>query len=203
MRLTGEDADLQEAVTYARHALDRAGRLGAKIVVFGSGPARMVPEGFAVPRAFAQLVQLLREIAPLAEENGLTIAIEHLNRTECNIINSLAQACHLAECVNRSSVQVLADYYHLARENERIEDVLVLWAGRRLRHVHCSAPTGRVYPNEIEVNFSAFCRTLAEIGYDDRMSVEAYSKDFENDAAAALRLLRQLMTPGRHHERID
>ena len=190
MRLTGEDAHLQEAVTYAQHALDRAGRLGVKIVVFGSGPARMVPEEFPTAQALEQLARMLREIAPLAQENSLTIAIEHLNRTECNIVNSLDEACRLAESVDRPSVQVLADYYHLVRENETIEHVQD--AGKRIRHVHCSVPEGRVYPKETDPNFSDFCRTLAQIDYDDRMSVEAYSKDFDQDASATLRLLRQL-----------
>src|SRR6476646_9654559 len=188
MRHTGEDVDLQEAATYARHALGRAGRLGAKIVVFGSGPARMVPEGFLKTQAFDQLVRLLEEIAPVAAENSVVVAIEHLNRTECNIVNTLAEACQLAERVDRASVQVLADYYHLAFEQEPLEHVVD--AGQRIRHVHCSVPEGRGYPKETDPSFSDFCHTLAEIGYDDRMSVEAYSKDFESDAAAALRLLR-------------
>lgn len=190
MRLTGESAHLQEAVTYARHALDRAGRLGVKVVVFGSGPARTVPEEFSGEQAFDQLVRLLDEIAPLAAENGLVVAIEHLNRSECNIVNSLDEACRLAESVDRASVQVLADYYHLVREKETIEHVED--AGKRIRHVHCSVPEGRVYPKETDPNFSDFCRTLGQIGYDERMSVEAYSQDFESDAAVALRLLRQL-----------
>jgi D-psicose/D-tagatose/L-ribulose 3-epimerase len=190
LKLTGPHADLSDAIKYARHALGRAGRLGAKIVVFGSGPARMVPEGFSKTQAFDQLVRLLEEIAPVAAENGLVVAIEHLNRTECNIAGTLAEACQLAERVDRASVQVLADYYHLAFEQEPLEHVVD--AGKRIRHVHCSVPAGRVYPRETDPSFSDFCHTLAEIGYDDRMSVEAYSEDFEIDAPAALRLLKSM-----------
>ena len=167
----------------------RAARLGAKVVVFGSGGARAVPDEFPKAQAYEQLVHLLGELGPLAEANDVTIAIEPLNRTECNIIYTLFEAGELAQRVNHNRVQVLADYYHLVMEIEPIQQVSAV-AGR-IRHVHVSDPAGRIYPRSADANLTQFCRLLGESGYDGRMSVEAYSQNFERDAAAALLWMRQ------------
>src|SRR5262245_19896955 len=76
LQLTGPQADLSRALAYAQPALRRASQLGAKIVVFGSGPARTVAGGFPKTDAFEQLVRLLRELAPAAGKHGLAFAIQ-------------------------------------------------------------------------------------------------------------------------------
>ena len=86
---------------------------------------------------------------------------------------------------------MLADYYHLALEREPIEHVAKV--AKSIRHVHFSIPNGRGYPHEADDHFAAFCRQLTESGYDDRMSVEAYSQDFERDAEATLTLMKRLV----------
>jgi D-psicose/D-tagatose/L-ribulose 3-epimerase len=190
MRLAGPMADRAEALNYATLALSRAAALGAKFVVFGSGPARMVPDGFSYAAAEEQIVGLLEDLVPLAEKHGLTIAIEALNRTECNIVLSLTEAENLAKRINHPRVQLLADYYHFAIEWEPIEHLAAV--AKSIRHVHFSNPIGRGYPHEADDHFAAFCRQLMESGYDDRMSVEAFSQNFERDAEATLTLMKQL-----------
>jgi D-psicose/D-tagatose/L-ribulose 3-epimerase len=191
LRLTGPAANRAEAVNYAAAAFERAASLGAKIIVFGSGPARMVPEGFSLTAAQEQLLELLNDLSPLAEKNRLTIAIEALNRTECNIVLSLIEAHDLAERVNHPHVQLLADYYHLAMEQEPTDHVATV--AKSIRHVHFSNPAGRGYPHAADEQFAAFCRQLRASGYNDRMSVEAYSQDFEHDAAATLKLMKRIV----------
>jgi hypothetical protein len=84
IRLTGEQARLKTALEYAHQALDRAARLGAQIIVFGSSGAKNVPEGFSKETAWRQIVELLRQLGPEAAERGLTIVIEPINRRESN-----------------------------------------------------------------------------------------------------------------------
>jgi sugar phosphate isomerase/epimerase len=191
MKLVGPAADRSKILAYADRALKRAALLGAKNIVFGSGGARTAPDGFPIGEACEQLVNLLRVFGPLAEQHDLTISIEPLNRTECNIILNLVQACELAKRVAHPHVQVLADYYHLALEREPLDHVAA--ALPHIRHIHFSNPAGRGYPQVADENFTEFCRLLRENGYDNRMSVEAFSQNFESDAAATLKLLRKMM----------
>ena len=188
MRLTGPDADLAGAMAYAGTALERAARLGVELVVFGSGPAKMVPAGFPESAAWRQLVELLTMISPLAKRHAITVAIEPLRRQECNIVNSAAEGLALARTVDSEQIKLLIDFYHLDAENE--DSRIVAAAGDMLRHVHIARPTGRSFPSAGDAPiFRRFFAALNAASYDGRISIEAYSDDFRSDAAGALELL--------------
>ncbi len=191
IRLTGPDADQAAAMDYARRAFTRAERVGAGIVVFGSSGARNVPPGFPVDDAREQLAALLAKMGEAARAHGLVVAIEHLNRRESNIINSLPEALALARCVGHANVRVLCDYYHLMTEHE--DWGAIAEAGAAIVHVHLAEPEGRGFPRAPSERYREFFGRLKEAGYTGRVSVEAFTKDFEADGAAALRVLRGLI----------
>ena len=72
--------DREQQMAYVKKAFARLARLGTQIVVFGSGGARQVPDGFPKDEAFRQLVEFGRRIAPEARPRGITVAIEPLRR---------------------------------------------------------------------------------------------------------------------------
>lgn len=191
VRLTGEGVDLEAVMCYVREALARASSLGVQYVVFGSGKAKNVPEGYSMEEGRRQVVELLRRIGPVAEENGITIVIEPLRRQECNLINTFEEGCRLAEDTGHEHVKVLVDFYHLTEEKEPVEHLLK-WGREYLRHVHFANPAGRVYPAEMgEADYGPFFDALREIGYDERISCEAYAGDFPAQAEKALRFLKE------------
>ena len=162
-RLTGESADLGKSLDYARRAMDRAALLGAERIVFGSGGAKNVPEGFPMEKGYAQVVELLGRL-------------------------------RLADDVGADSVRVLVDYYHLTEEQEPAYHVADLGPGH-LAHVHFARPEGRVYPNLTDGHdYSAFAAALLAAGYDGRVSCEAYTQNFEQDAPQALLLLKRVLS---------
>ncbi len=193
IRLTGENVDMEEIMSYVRHALKRARELGVEYVVFGSGPAKNIPEGFSMASGYEQVVNLLQKIDPVAEEYGVTIVIEPLRKAECNLINTFEEGCQLAKRVNGSHIKVLVDYYHMTVELEPVEHILRDGAAY-LRHIHMANPNGRVYPKvESESDYETFFAALREIGYKGRISCEAYSDCFEKDALDAWRLLNKMV----------
>ncbi len=74
--------------------LSKAREMGTQILVFGSGPAKNIPEGFPFQKGYEQIVNLLREISRPARECGITIVIEPLRKEECNIINTFEEGWH-------------------------------------------------------------------------------------------------------------
>ena len=90
--MTGPDVDKARLDSYLAAATERAAELDGEIIVFGSGGARHVPEGFSRTRAHDQILEFLEAAANYAGEHGLVIAIEHLNRSETNVITSIAEA---------------------------------------------------------------------------------------------------------------
>ena len=190
LKVTGPQIDREQQMAYVRKAFDRLSRLGTEIVVFGSGGARRVPDGFAKADAFTQLVEFGRRIAPEARSRGITVAIEPLRREETNIINSAAEGLDLVEAIGDPNFQLMIDFYHLASEKE--DPAIVLRARGRIRHLHMANPQGRVFPLEWgEYDYAPFFANLRAIGYDKRISVEASTKDFPGEAPRAIALLHR------------
>jgi len=189
IKLTGPGIDLDRTLRYAANALDRAAQLGASIVVFGSSDARNVPDGFAASAARSQLTVLLGLLGLLAQQRGITIVIEPLNRRESNIINLAGDGLNLVREVNHANIQLLVDYYHLAAEQESPD--VVLLAGEAIRHVHLARPEGRTFPTEWTPAYADFFARLTRIGYAGRCSIEAYTSDFASDARRCLQFLKE------------
>ncbi len=159
-------------------------------MVFGSGGARRVPDGFSKDEAFEQLVAFGKRIAPEARSHGITVAIEPLRREETNIINSAAEGLALVEAIGDPNFQLMIDFYHLASEKEH--PAIVSRAKDHLRHLHMANPAGRVFPIAWEeYDYAPFFSTLRQAGYDRRISVEASTKDLAADAPRAIALLRR------------
>ena len=190
IKLTGPDVNPTQQMDYVRKAFGRLKRLGTGIVVFGSGGARRVPEGFDRDAAWKQLVDFGRRAAEEAKGHGITITIEPLRRQESNIINSAAEGLELVKAIAHPNFQLMIDFYHLASEKE--DPSIIVRAKDHLRHLHMANPQGRVFPLVWEeYDYAAFFANLRKIGYDKRISVEAGSKDIPGEGAKAIVLLRR------------
>jgi sugar phosphate isomerase/epimerase len=195
IRLTGEAADHGKAISYVRESFERLSVLKTEIVVFGSSGARNVPDGFSQEKAWRQLAELLGKIGDLADEYGITIAIEPLNRRESNIINTLKAGASLAREVSHERVRLLADYYHWRLEDESPD--IITEASGIIVHTHFAETEGRRFPRQNEESYRAFFRSLAAAGYDARMSVEAGTDHLRRDAETTLKLFRELEAEAR------
>lgn len=191
IRLTGPNVDKEVIVRYLDKAFQRASDLGIKVIVFGSGMARMVPEGFPMHEAVDQLSELLKIVDQYAQRYSIEIAIEPLRRQECNIVNTYLEAIILADIAKSDKIRCLLDSYHLTSEEE---DISVIQTGRdMLAHVHFAEQVGRVFPRlENKQTYKDFIKHLQFAQYTQRLSIEAYSEDFVKDAKRALALLKEI-----------
>jgi sugar phosphate isomerase/epimerase len=190
-RITGPDVNPESLRRYTAQALRRAREAGAEFVVFGSSAARNIPEGFPRDAGWRQIVEASRMIAEEAEKQEITVAIEYHNRHEANILLSMTEAMKLFREVDRPRVQVLADYYHYAVEEEKPSD-LVQAAGH-IVHAHFAELEGRGFPKETKKEYRDFIAALAAQGYTGRISIEAFTQDFSRDAEKALAVMRDLV----------
>ena len=161
------------------------------VVVFGSGGARKLPEGWPKERADEQFVALLSRIGPLAERHGVTIAVEPLARVECNYLNTVDEGARLARAAGSPAVGVVADCYHWARNGEPAETILA--AKGVLVHAHLATMPSRKAPGLEPYDFVPFFRALLAAGYDGRVSIEGGLPPPETRVAglrAALDILR-------------
>jgi sugar phosphate isomerase/epimerase len=189
LKVTGPAIDRDQQMAYVKKAFGRLQQIGITIVVFGSGGARLVPEGFSKDQAFQQLVEFGRRIAPEARAHGITVAVEPLRPQETNIINSAAEGLDLVNAIADPNFQLMIDFYHLASVKE--DPAIIVRARDHIRHLHMANPEGRVFPRSpAEYDYQQFFAALRTIGYRGRISVEASTKDLPGDAPPAIALLR-------------
>lgn len=191
LKVVGPEADSDKIAEYFERALPRVASLGAKIVVFGSGGARRLPDGWGESAGLRQYAAAAATAAAIAERLGMIIVVEPLNRTETNLINDLDTGLAIVRQAARRGLKLLADFYHMRMENEDFSSIDR--AGPELRHAHIARNVDRAAPHAAEEDrYDAFFAHLSAIGYHGRLSVEAKIADFEAEAPAALALLRTL-----------
>jgi sugar phosphate isomerase/epimerase len=188
LRVVGTDIDVGRIKSYLGRAAELLAYAQSKIIVFGSGWSRNVPDGFDREKAEAQFIELLHWSAEALKGSDTTLVIEPLNRKESNIVNSVGEGVRFAKAVNRPEIRVLADIYHMDEENEPLSEVAahIEW----LSHIHL-ADTGRFNPGSGSYDYETFFGFLKRANYGGMLSAECTVKNPEADMRQSLAFLRQ------------
>lgn len=188
--LVGPNVDLAAVDVYLQRAFSRMAQVGAEVAVLGSGAARRIPENYPRERALDQLAIVLDKASELATQAGISLALEHLNRDECNVFTSLGECYSFIEEHSLNNLHLIADSYHLEKEQEPLAHVKE--AAALLVHAHTAAGKARLAPGSDGSEFIfQFVQTLQEIGYNARISVECNWQDLETQAAFAQSFMRK------------
>jgi D-psicose/D-tagatose/L-ribulose 3-epimerase len=195
LKVVGPEVDKAKQDEYVNQAFDRAKVLGIKVIVFGSGGARKVPDGFSQDEAWKQLVEFAKRIAPLAKKRGIIVAVEPLQKGETNTINSAAEGLKWVKAVGHPNFQLMVDFYHLSLEKEDAQ--ILVSAKRNIKHIHIANPAGRKFPlSADEFDYSKFFAALKKAGYSGGISVEGRSQDFAAEGPKAVAFLRTAAAEG-------
>ena len=182
--ISADPAVRAEAAAAMRANLDSAAALGASLIC---GPLHAPLGVFSgVPPTAeekARSVAYLQEVAPYAEERGVTMALEYLSRFEMYLTNIAADLAALVREVDHSHCRMMYDTYHAHIEEKDVraalqecKDVLV--------HVHASE-NDRSTPGAGQVDWETTFATLDDIGYNGWMSIEAFGSAAPEFAGAA------------------
>jgi D-psicose/D-tagatose/L-ribulose 3-epimerase len=179
----------REALAATRANIDSAAALGASLICGPLGaPLGWFSGNAPTPDEKRRAVELLREVAPYAEERGVTIVLEYLNRFEMYLTNTAADLAAIVREVDHPSVRMMYDTFHAHIEEkdpraalEDCADVLV--------HVHISE-NDRGTPGAGQVDWDATFAGIREIDYDRWLVIEAFG-DALPELAAATRIWRR------------
>lgn len=140
-----------------------------------------------------QLIDIYGRLAAKAEAAGVRLGLEAVNRYESNVVNTLDDAAQIIKAVGSEALFVHMDTYHMNIEEHDCADVIVR-NHQLIGHVHIGE-SHRGYLGSGSVDFPAFFRALAEVGYDGPIVFEAFSPAVLNtDVANALAAWRNHWT---------
>ena len=113
--------------------------------------------GFPVARALAQVRDFLNLCAVLAEPRGVRVAVEPYNQTDANLMNTVPEALAEVRGVDRPSVKLMADFFHMVLNGESLDELEE--AGPFLIHAHIAEPGAatRRRPPPTTERFCALC----------------------------------------------
>ncbi|QDK77792.1 sugar phosphate isomerase/epimerase [Spirosoma sp. KCTC 42546] len=189
LKSVGPDLHHEAILARAEVALKRAKECGSKNIVFGSGGSRAIPDGFDRATAKAQHIALCQKMAPLAEKYGVTLAVEPLNRSETNFINSLAEGVEIIQAVNNPWFKLQCDIYHMLKDNESPDEIVKY--GQYITHCHIAEKQKRTAPGVMGDDFRPYFRALKKIKYTGGLSLECVWTDFDSEITRGIDVVKK------------
>jgi D-psicose/D-tagatose/L-ribulose 3-epimerase len=135
-------------------------------------PVGYLPGRRRTSEEWNRAVEGWRALADTLVTNGVTMAIEPLNRFETYFLNTAADAAALCDQVNHPSVGVLFDTFHANIEEKDIAAGYRTVA-RHLKHVH-TCENDRGTPGSGHVEWPAVFKALRDIRYDGWLTIESF-----------------------------
>lgn len=183
-------AERNAALEHIKWLIDCTAALGGDVA---AGPFHQPLGEFSgkapEPDEIERCVEVHKRAAQYAAEQGITLAVEPLNRFECYFLNTARQAADLVRRVGEPNYGYLYDTFHFNIEENSITDVIPETI-REIAHVHISE-NNRGVPGRGHIDFASVFGALRAAGYDGWMTVEAFGSALP-DLAAATKIWRPL-----------
>lgn len=175
LKLNGPQVNEQRILGYVDSVMQRAKIAGIQLIVLGSGEARKIPAGADRAQCVQQFIQLGRKMAVVAAKYGIIIAMENLNTSETNFVNTLAEGNEIVTAIHHPNFRLTADIYHMLRENE--SPASIEKAKGILVHCHIAEKDKRTPPGVAGDDFRPYFAALHKIGYSGHIMMECRWED--------------------------
>ena len=134
------------------------------------------------------MYDMLKEIAPLAEESGISLNLEALNITTDHVGNFLKNtqmAAEMIRLIHSPKLKILYDIYHMQLNEGSICDTLTKYIDT-IGHIHIADAPGRNEPGTGEINYPNIIKHLEKLGYEGKIGCELFPIDNTEKAVKAI-----------------
>lgn len=173
---SSDQAIRAKAVDQMKWRIDMGAEMGAEVI---GGPYHSAFAYFSgePPREDERKwsAEVMRKAAEYAGTTGVILTPEALNRFECYLFNTLADISTLIEAVDHPNLRMIYDTHHAHIEEKHVAENIRKYASM-ISHVHISE-NDRGTPGSGQVNWEETFQTLHEIGYDNWLTIEAFSRN--------------------------
>ena len=184
--LRGNRKEQITSLDYVRSLIDIAPILGSQLVagpIYSSVGRAGLEEEKVKGQQWEMVVTHLRELCDYAAQRQVKIAIEPLNRYETDFINTCQQALQLIQDVNRDSLYIHLDTFHMNLE-EKDPAAAIIKADKKLALLHASG-SDRGTPGGDQINWDRIFYALDKIDYEGDVVIESFTPDVKVIAKAA------------------
>ena len=173
----------QAAFDFLKQMVDHNHEVGSTMMMgpFSSPVGGLIGRG-RTEEEWNHAVEVFQKVSPYAQSAGVPLALEYLNRFEHYFINDTVSAAKFIDAVNHPNFKLHYDTFHSNIEEKGIADSIRA-GGKRIVHVHISE-NDRSTPGEGHVRWDESFGTLAEVGYDGWLMIEAFGTALPEIAGA-------------------
>lgn len=174
LRLLSQDPEMmKKSVFYLNKVIDLASDFEAPTVIVGSGGmTRSFDPSYDREKSVDCMAEVIYKAADHAQEKGVVLAIEAINRYETNFLNTMQEASTFALQINHPNVRTMADTYHM--NIEEVDPVASIRKyGHLLQNLHL-ADSNRYAPGDGHFDFASVIQALRDIGFDKYCSYEVF-----------------------------
>ena len=158
------------SVEYVKRGIEVTAELGCQkmLVVSGWGNLNESRED-----AMTRALDSLAEISKKAEQEGITLALEHLSPISSNLVNTAADLRYVLDAIRSPALKAMLDTCQVGLVGERVEDYLRL-LGEDLVHIHLvdGTPGGHLAFGDGTLPLKETVETLGAVGYSGFLSME-------------------------------
>jgi D-psicose/D-tagatose/L-ribulose 3-epimerase len=185
LSIVSEDSGVrQRALAYLRRGIEVAAEIGADTFVGPyCAPVGYLPGRRRTEDEWKRAVEGLQSLGPVLDSNGVTIALEPLNRFETYFLNTTADAVSLCRQVGHPHVGILFDTFHANIEEKNIGAALES-CGPLVKHIH-TCENDRGIPGSGHVEWRDIFNAARAIDYDRWVVIESFGARIPEIAAAA------------------
>ena len=181
----------EKAEGFLKKAIDVIAETGGNVLTgviygtLGSLPGRPPHEA-----DYAVLAEVLARVDCHAQDAGIRLGIEPVNRYETFLINTAEQAVSLLDRINSDNMFIHLDTYHLNIEEESYSGAIRL-AGKRMQYIHLSE-SHRGTPGTGTVNWDDVFQGLKDVNFTGALTLESFVK-LNPDIARATCMWRDIV----------
>jgi D-psicose/D-tagatose/L-ribulose 3-epimerase len=170
-------------------AIDRSVDLGSDVIC---GPFHSAHAHFYVrPATEDELkwaAEILHEAGDYAQQAGIVLALEALNRFESYLVNTMVDLKVLLQNINHPNVRAMFDTHHANIEEKKYLNAIQT-ISPYLQHIHISE-NDRGTPGSGHIPFDDTFSALKSVNYNGWLTIEAFSRS-DPDFANAINVWRE------------
>jgi sugar phosphate isomerase/epimerase len=193
---TPDDAVRQRTVEFVQHLARLCAAMGGEVLVWGSPAQRSLDDDWNRDEATARAVEAVRAVSTVADDVGVTVAMEPLPPSYTNFLSSAAEGRAFVDAVDHRACRLHLDVNAMSHEQIPIDEIIRA-SGEHLHYFHANDPC-LLGPGMGDVDYGPIRSALNDVGYDGWMSVEVfdYEPGPERIARESLAYLRRVFGMG-------